>query len=127
MSATPAPLAADRFAIACEVLRLSVKPLGPVLIVQYALNCGVAAIFAWQFSLPRALAWIALITIVSVMRGFFGQRLPGVLTPDVLRAAQREHTARTAIWEFAHGAAGVLLFNPRSPTSSCCWASSSWA
>lgn len=115
MSATLPSPAADRFAIACEVLRLSVKPLGPVLIAQYALNCGVAALFAWQFSLPRALVWIGLITIVTVMRGFFGQRLPETLTPDTLRAAQREHTLRTAIWEFAHGAAGVLLFNPAQP------------
>ena len=111
----PTTPAVDQFAIACEVLRLSVKPLGPVLLAQYALNCGVAALFAWQFSLPRALGWIALVTLVTVMRGFFGQRLPDVLTPHTLRAAQREHTVRTGLWELAHGAAGVLLFNPAQP------------
>lgn len=119
MNATPAPSrsapSTDRFEIACEVLRLSVKPLGPMLIAQYALNCGVAALFAWQFSLTRACAWLGLITIVTVMRGFFGQRLPDALTPATLRAAQREHTVRTGIWEFAHGAAGLLLFNPAQP------------
>ena len=102
----------DSFAIQCEVLRLSIKPIGPVLLVQYLLNCGVAALFAWQFSLVRALAWIALVTGVTVMRGFFPQRLPEPFTPASLREAQRTHTLRTAIWELAHGLAGVLLFNP---------------
>ncbi|MET3379759.1 MULTISPECIES: hybrid sensor histidine kinase/response regulator [Variovorax] len=104
----------DRFAIQCEVLRLSVRPIGPVLLVQYLLNCGVAALFAWQYSLTRALVWIALVTGVTVMRGFFPQRLPEPFTPETLREAQRTHTLRTAIWELAHGLAGVLLFNPAS-------------
>ena len=111
----PAPAVADssdRFAIQCEVLRLSIRPIGPVLLAQYLLNCGVAALFAWQVSLPRALAWIALITGVTVMRGFFPQRLPKPFTPASLREAQRKHTLRTAIWELAHGLAGVLLFDP---------------
>lgn len=118
MNPTPAPAVApaapqsDGFAIQCEVLRLSVRPIGPVLLVQYLLNCGVAALFAWQYSLPRALVWIALITMVTVLRGFFPQRLPDPFTPESLRAAQRTHTLRTAIWELAHGLAGVLLFNP---------------
>ncbi|MDQ0082571.1 signal transduction histidine kinase/CheY-like chemotaxis protein [Variovorax boronicumulans] len=104
----------DRFAIQCEVLRLSVRPIGPVLLVQYLLNCGVAALFAWQYSLTRALVWIALVTGVTVMRGFFPQRLPEPFTSGTLRTAQRTHTLRTAIWELAHGLAGVLLFNPAS-------------
>ena len=118
MTPTPAPSVApaadassDRFAIQCEVLRLSIRPIGPVLLVQYLLNCGVAALFAWQYSLTRALVWIALITGVTVMRGFFPQRLPDPLTPENLREAQRRHTIRTGIWELAHGLAGVLLFN----------------
>lgn len=114
-ASTPAPAAAgngDRFAIQCEVLRLSIRPIGPVLLAQYLLNCGVAALFAWQVSLARALAWIALITGVTVMRGFFPQRLPEPFTPASLREAQRTHTLRTAIWELAHGLAGVLLFDP---------------
>ncbi|HEX2013309.1 MAG TPA: ATP-binding protein [Roseateles sp.] len=117
MNSTTAPMVApvvagsDRFAIECEVLRLSVRPIGPVLAVQYLLNCGVAALFAWQYSLPHALVWISLITLVTVMRGFFPQRLPEPFTPENLRAAQRLHTFRTGIWELAHGLAGVLLFN----------------
>ncbi|MES2530518.1 MAG: ATP-binding protein [Pseudomonadota bacterium] len=104
-----------QFAVQCEVLRLSTQPLGPMLAVQYLLNCGVAAIFAWQYSLPRALAWMLLITLVTGMRGLLPQRMPAVFTPENLRQAQREHTLRTGIWEFAHGAAGVLLFNPAEP------------
>jgi signal transduction histidine kinase len=113
---TPPQAAApgDRFAIQCEVLRLSVRPIGPVLLVQYLLNCGVAALFAWQYSPARALVWIALITGVTAMRGFFPQRLPEPFTPATLREAQRTHTVRTGIWELAHGLAGVLLFNPAS-------------
>ena len=113
-AASAAPIAAgsDRFAIECEVLRLSVRPIGPVLLVQYLLNCGVAALFAWQYSVPRALVWIALVTGVTVMRGFFPQRLPEPFTPENLREEQRTHTLRTAIWELAHGLAGVLLFDP---------------
>jgi len=119
MTPTPAPSPApaasgsgDRFAIQCEVLRLSIRPIGPVLLAQYLLNCGVAALFAWQVSLARALVWIALITGVTVMRGFFPQRLPEPFTPATLREAQRTHTLRTAVWELAHGLAGVLLFDP---------------
>ncbi|WP_261803631.1 hybrid sensor histidine kinase/response regulator [Variovorax sp. PAMC26660] len=110
--AVPAAPGGDGFAIQCEVLRLSVRPIGPVLLVQYLLNCGVAALFAWQYSLSRALVWIALVTLVTAMRGFFPQRLPDPFTPESLRAAQRTHTLRTGIWELAHGLAGVLLFNP---------------
>lgn len=102
----------DGFAIQCEVLRISVQPIGPILAVQYLLNCGIAALFAWQFSLPLSLAWLGLITLVTVMRGFVPQRLPEPFTPASLRRAQRVHVLRTGIWELAHGAAGVLLFDP---------------
>ena len=93
---------------------MSTRPLGPVLIVQFLLNGGIAALFAWQYSLPRALLWMALIALVTLMRAFWPQRLPDALTPATLRHAQRVHTLRTAVWEIAHGAAGVLLFNPAS-------------
>ena len=93
---------------------MSTQPLGPVLIVQFLLNGGIAALFAWQYSLPRALLWMALIALVTLMRAFWPQRLPDALTPATLRHAQRVHTLRTAVWEIAHGAAGVLLFNPAS-------------
>ncbi|WP_208508544.1 HAMP domain-containing histidine kinase, partial [Variovorax paradoxus] len=102
----------DGFAIQCEVLRISVQPIGPILAVQYLLNCGIAALFAWQFSLPLSLVWLGLITLVTVMRAFVPQRLPEPFTPDSLRRAQRVHVLRTGIWELAHGAAGVLLFDP---------------
>ena len=46
MVAPPADASSDRFAIQCEVLRLSIRPIGPVLLVQYLLNCGVAALIA---------------------------------------------------------------------------------
>ncbi|SEJ91267.1 MULTISPECIES: hybrid sensor histidine kinase/response regulator [unclassified Variovorax] len=111
-SVPQAAAGSDGFAIQCEVLRLSIRPIGPVLLVQYLLNCGVAALFAWQYSPVRALLWIALVTGVTLMRGFFPQRLPEPFTPGTLRAAQRTHTLRTAVWELAHGLAGVLLFNP---------------
>ena len=113
-TAEPAPQALARFHVQSEVLRLSTQPLGPVLIVQYLLNGGIAALFAWQYSLPRAMLWMALITLVTLMRAFWPQRLPDALTPDTLRRAQHAHTLRTAVWEIAHGAAGVLLFNPAS-------------
>lgn len=120
MTPSPAPPdpsdATARFQVQCEVLRLSTRPIGPVLAVQYLLNVGVAALFAWQFSLVRALCWIALITAVTLMRGLFPQRMPAVFTAQSLRRAQRLHTLRTGIWEVAHGAAGVLLFNPADAT-----------
>jgi len=117
MTTTPAaPSSPDsaRFHVQREVLRMSMRPLGPVLVVQYLLNGGIAALFAWQYSLPRALLWMASITLVTLMRAFWPQRMPDTLTPSTLRRAQRVHTLRTAIWEAAHGAACVLLFNPAS-------------
>ncbi len=111
-AARPADTPADGFAIQCEVLRISVQPIGPILAVQYLLNCGIAALFAWQFSLPLSLAWLGLITLVTVMRAFVPQRLPEPFTPASLGRAQRVHVLRTGIWELAHGAAGVLLFDP---------------
>lgn len=106
---------ADRFLVECEVLRLSTRPLGPILAVQFLLNAGVAAIFGWLYSPVRAALWLAGIAAVTVMRGFFPQRVPDTLTPDTLRHAQRTHTLRTGIWEAAHGLAGVLLFNAADP------------
>lgn len=111
----PTDAAADRFLVECEVLRLSTRPLGPILAVQFLLNAGVAAVFGWLYSPARAALWLAGIAAVTVMRGFFPQRVPGTLTPETLRHAQRIHTLRTGIWEAAHGLAGVLLFNAANP------------
>ncbi|MDM0039645.1 hybrid sensor histidine kinase/response regulator [Variovorax sp. J22G21] len=111
-----APSAA-RFAVQCEVLRLSAQPSGPVLLVQFLLDCGVAALFAWQYSVPHALAWIALIAASTAWRGFFPQQLPDPLTADNLPAALRLHTLRIAVHEGVHGLAGVLLFNPAEPVA----------
>lgn len=112
-----APSAAARFAVQCEVLRLSTQPSGPMLLVQFALDCGIAALFAWQYAVPHALAWIALIAATTAWRGFFPQRLPEPLTPDNLPPALRLHTLRIAVHETAHGLAGVLLFNPADPVA----------
>jgi signal transduction histidine kinase len=106
----------DRFAIRCEVLRLSAQPSGPVLAVQFLLDCGVAALFAWQYSRLHAAVWIALVAATTAYRGFFPQRLPAALTPENLAPALRVHTLRIALHEGAHGLAGVLLFNPASST-----------
>jgi len=116
-SAQPEASAADRFAVRCEVLRLSAQPTGPMLLVQFLLDCGVAALFAWQYSLPHALAWIVLIAVTTAYRGFLPQHLPVPLTPENLPGALRLHTLRIAVHEVAHGAAGVLLFDPGSTTS----------
>ncbi|MGJ7511564.1 ATP-binding protein [Variovorax sp. GT1P44] len=121
MSSSPAPdhpeaSEADRFAIHCEVLRLSAQPSGPVLLVQFLLDCGVAALFAWQYSPLYAGIWIALIAVTTAYRGFFPQHLPDPLTPGNLPRALRLHTLRIAVHEGAHGAAGILLFNPADST-----------
>ncbi|RZL95114.1 MAG: hybrid sensor histidine kinase/response regulator [Variovorax sp.] len=113
-SAQHAP--SGRFLVQCEVLRLSAQPSGGVLAMQFLLDCGVAALFAWQYSVLHALAWIALIAATTAYRGFFPQRLPVPLTPDTLRPALRLHMLRIAIHEGAHGAAGVLLFHPSNGT-----------
>lgn len=114
-SSPPTDAAADRFLVECEVLRLSTRPLGPILAVQFLLNAGVAAVFGWLYSPARAALWLAGIAAVTVMRGFFPQRVPDALSPETLRRAQRIHTLRTGIWEAAHGLAGVLLFNAADP------------
>ncbi|RYY86858.1 MAG: HAMP domain-containing histidine kinase, partial [Comamonadaceae bacterium] len=114
---TAPPSSAARFAVQCEVLRLSAQPSGPILLVQFLLDCGVAALFAWQYSVPHALAWIALIAASTAWRGFWPQRLPDPLTPATLPAALRLHTLRIAVHEAAHGLAGVLLFNPAEPVT----------
>lgn len=122
MSSSPTPAqpeasATDRFAIRCEVLRLSAQPSGPVLLFQFLLDCGVAALFAWRYSVPHAVAWIALIAATTAYRGFFPQRLPAQVTPANLPPALRAHTLRIALHEGAHGLAGVLLFDPADSTS----------
>ncbi|MDM0051032.1 hybrid sensor histidine kinase/response regulator [Variovorax sp. J22R115] len=123
MSSAPAAPAhpeaspADRFAIHCEVLRLSAQPSGPVLLVQFLLDCGVAALFAWQYSVLHAGIWIVVIAITTAYRGFFPQHLPETLTPENLPPALRLHTLRIAVHEGAHGAAGVLLFNRADSTA----------
>ena len=99
------------------MLRLSAQPSGPVLLVQFLLDCGVAALFAWQYSVPHALAWIALIAASTAWRGFFPQQLPDPLTEGTLPAALRLHTLRIAVHEGVHGLAGVLLFNPAEPVA----------
>lgn len=109
--------AADRFAVHCEVLRLSTQPSGPVLLVQFLLDCGVAALFAWQYSVSHAAIWIAMIAATTAYRGFFPQRLPDPLTPENIKPALRLHTLRIAVHEGAHGAAGILLFDPANATS----------
>ncbi|MEJ8825634.1 hybrid sensor histidine kinase/response regulator [Variovorax humicola] len=119
MSPTSAPdyaaPPASRFAVQCEVLRLSAQPSGPALIVQFLLDCGVAALFAWQYAVAPALMWIALIAFTTAVRGFFPQHPPDPLTPENLPRALRVHTWRITMHEAAHGAAGVLLFNPDEP------------
>ena len=115
--AHPEATGADRFAIRCEVLRLSTQPSGPVLWVQFLLDCGVAALFAWQYSVAHAAAWIVLIAATTAYRGLFPQRLPVPLTSDNLPPALRQHTLRIALHEGAHGLAGILLFNPQDPSA----------
>ena len=79
--ATPA----DRFAVHCEVLRLSTQPSGVLLLVQFLLDCGVAVLFAWQYSIQHAGIWIALIAGTTAWRGFFPQRLP-TASPCIARS-----------------------------------------
>lgn len=117
LPASPEASSANGFAIRCEVLRLSAQPSGLVLLFQFLLDCGVAALFAWQYSVPHAIVWIALIAATTAYRGFFPQRLPAPLTPANLPPALRLHTLRIAVHEGAHGLAGVLLFNPADPTA----------
>ena len=114
-SSQAAPSPAVRFAVQCEVLRLSAQPTGPMLAVQFLLDCGVAALFAWQYSVSHALIWITIIAASTAWRGFFPQVLPSPLTPENLQPALRLHTFRIAVHEAAHGAAGVLLFSPTDP------------
>ncbi|WP_218509414.1 hybrid sensor histidine kinase/response regulator [Variovorax sp. dw_308] len=119
MSSTSAPdnaaPPASRFAVQCEVLRLSAQPTGPALVVQFLLDCGVAMLFAWQYAFTPAMMWLALVGFTTAVRGFFPQHPPTPLTPENLPGALRVHTWRIAMHEAAHGAAGVLLFNPREP------------
>ncbi|MDM0115577.1 ATP-binding protein [Variovorax sp. J22R133] len=93
-------------------MRLSTQPGGTVMAFQFALDCGVACLFAWQYSPMMAAIWLALIAVTTAYRGFFPQQLPDPLTPANLPLALREHTLRIAVHEGAHGMAGVLLFHP---------------
>ena len=86
--------------------------------MQFLLDCGVAALFAWQYSVSHAAVWIAMIAATTAYRGFFPQRLPAPLTPENMPPALRLHTLRIAVHEGAHGAAGVLLFDPANPPRS---------
>src|SRR3954453_23224594 len=88
-----------------------------MLAVQFALDCDVAALFAWQYSVVHALVWIAMIAASTAWRGFYPQKLPDPLTPENLHGALRLHTVRIAVHVAAHGLAGVLLFNPNEPVA----------
>ncbi|MGR4868871.1 ATP-binding protein [Variovorax sp. LARHSF232] len=103
---------ADRAAIQTELLRLSTQPSGAVLAFQFLLDCGVAALFAWQYSLLMALLWLALIALSTAWRALVPQQLPEPLRPAELPGELRRHTLRIAVHEGAHGLAGVLLFHP---------------
>ncbi|MEJ8814983.1 ATP-binding protein [Variovorax ureilyticus] len=111
------PFKADGFAVRCEVLRLSAQPSGSMLLVQFLLDCGVAVLFGWQYSARNAVIWISLIAATTAYRALFPQRLPDPLTRDNLPGALRLHTLRIAVHEGAHGAAGILLFDPANPTN----------
>jgi len=109
------PAGTERAVIQTELLRLSTQPTSGILAFQFLLDCGVAALFAWQYSLTMAALWLALIALTTAWRGFLPQRLPDPLTPTHLPAALREHTLRIAVDQGAHGLAGVLLFHPTDP------------
>jgi len=109
----PAPSAeADRAAIQSELLRLSTQPSAAVLAFQFLLDCGVAALFAWQYSPAMSALWLTLIALTTTWRALFPQRLPPVLGPAELPAELRGHSLRIGVHEGAHGLAGVLLFHP---------------
>ncbi len=108
---------ADRAAIQTELLRLSTQPSGAVLAFQFLLDCGVAALFAWQYSLLMALLWLALIALSTAWRALVPQQLPDPLRPAELPGELRRHTLRIAVHEGAHGLAGVLLFHPSDPVA----------
>ncbi|HSV57819.1 MAG TPA: ATP-binding protein [Variovorax sp.] len=115
MSLSTSPPAADRAAIQTELLRLSMQPSGKVLAFQFLLDCAVAALFAWQYSLPMAALWLALIAATTAWRAFLPQQLPDPLAAAQLPSSLRQHTLRIAVHEGAHGLAGVLLFHPTDP------------
>ena len=103
---------ADRAVVQTELLRLSTQPSRALLAFQLLLDCGVAALFAWQYSLLMALMWLALITLTTAWRALVPQKLPEPLRPAELPGELRRHTLRIAVHEGAHGLAGVLLFHP---------------
>ena len=118
MSASPIPAALqmptaqDRTAIQAELLRLSTQPSAAVLGLQFLLDCGVAALFAWQYSPLMAGLWLALIAFTTVWRALLPQKLPPVLEAAQVPAQLRIHTLRIAAYEGTQGLAGILLFHP---------------
>ena len=108
---------ADRAAIQGELLRLSTQPSAAMLAFQFLLDCGVAVLFAWQYSAAMAALWIALIAVTTSWRAFFKQVLPEPLPPAQLPAELRGHALRIGVHEGAHGLAGVLLFHPTDPVA----------
>lgn len=108
---------ADRAAIQGELLRLSTQPSSAVLAFQFLLDCGVAALFAWQYSVPMAALWLGLIALTTAWRAFFKQVLPDPLPAAQLPAELRGHSLRIGVHEGAHGLAGVLLFHPSDPVA----------
>ncbi|MBS0341013.1 MAG: hybrid sensor histidine kinase/response regulator, partial [Proteobacteria bacterium] len=98
-AASASPTEADRAAIQSELLRLSTQPSGAVLAFQFLLDCGVAALFAWQFSVPMAALWLLLIAITTGWRAFFKQVLPDPLTPAQLPVELRGHALRIGVHE----------------------------
>ncbi|SFM82316.1 hybrid sensor histidine kinase/response regulator [Variovorax sp. OV329] len=105
----------DRLAIQAELLRLSTQPSTTVLGIQFLLDCGVAALFAWQYSALMAGLWLALIALTTSWRALFPQRLPEVLSPAEVPGQLRTHTIRIGIYEGTQGLAGILLFHPSDP------------
>ncbi|HYP84184.1 hybrid sensor histidine kinase/response regulator [Variovorax sp.] len=115
---TEAPASqARRAAIQAELLRLSNQPGGPVLAVQFLLDCAVAALFAWQYSPGMALLWLALVVCSTTWRLFRPQHLPDTLDAQSTPAQVRLHTLRVSVHAGVHGLAGVLLFDPTSLTT----------
>lgn len=117
LAAPAAPCEADHAAVQSELLRLSTQPSGAVLAFQFLLDCGVAALFAWQYSTAMAALWLGLIALTTAWRALFKQVLPDPLTAEQLPAQLRGHTLRIAVHEGAHGLAGVLLFHPDDPVA----------
>jgi len=109
------PQAEDRVAVQAELLRLSTQPSAAVLGLQFLLDCGVAALFAWQYSPLMAGLWLALIAFTTLWRALLPQRLPAVLDAAQVPVQLRIHTIRIGVYEGTQGLAGILLFHPSDP------------